>query len=98
MVHVRGLAGYLAGVTVAVKQIMPDSPVLDTPAGRITNRNVPLFATFIALLLWFIGLVDGTKPTMVISGVLASWTYLRFYQRHTNGTRGDMADNFTFAR
>lgn len=96
-VHIRGLAGYLAGVTVAVKQIMPDSPVLDTPAGRITNRNVPLFTIFIALMLWFIGFVDGTKPTMVVSGVLTSWTYLRFYQRHTNGTRGDMADNFTFA-
>ncbi|KAF0761524.1 transmembrane protein 115 [Aphis craccivora] len=96
-VHVRGLAGYLAGVTVAVKQIMPDSTVLDTPAGRITNRNVPLYTIFIALVLWFIGFVDGTKPTMVISGVLMSWTYLRFYQRHTNGTRGDMADNFTFA-
>lgn len=97
-VHIRGLAGYLAGATVAVKQIMPDSPVLDTPAGRITNRNVPLFTIFIALMLWFIGFVDGTKPTMVVSGVLTSWTYLRFYQRHTNGTRGDMADNFTFAR
>jgi len=97
-VHVRGLAGYLAGVTVAVKQIMPDSPVLDTPAGRINNRNVPLFTIFVALILWFVGFVDGTKPTMVISGVLTSWIYLRFYQRHTNGTRGDMADNFTFAR
>lgn len=97
-VHVRGLAGYLAGVTVAVKQIMPDSPVLDTPSGRINNRNVPLFSIFVALLLWCVGFVDGTKPAMVVSGVLTSWIYLRFYQIHTNGTKGDMADNFTFAR
>lgn len=97
-VHVRGLAGYLAGVTVAVKQIMPDGPVLDTPAGRVANRNVPLFTVLAALALWLLGLVDGTKPAMVVSGVLTSWTYLRFYQRHANGTRGDMADNFTFAR
>ncbi|XP_050436329.1 transmembrane protein 115 [Adelges cooleyi] len=96
-VHIHGLAGYLAGVTVAVKQIMPDSPVLDTPVGRITNRNMPLYSVFISLVLWIVGLVDGTKPTMVISGVLTSWTYLRFYQRHSNGTRGDMADNFSFA-
>ncbi|XP_050533146.1 transmembrane protein 115 isoform X2 [Daktulosphaira vitifoliae] len=92
-----GLSCYLAGVTVAVKQIMPDSPVIDTPVGRITNRNMPLYSIITSLLFWIIGFVDSTKPTMVISGVLTSWIYLRFYQRHTNGTRGDMADNFSFA-
>lgn len=97
-VHIHGLAGYLAGVTVAVKQIMPDSPVIDTPVGRITNRNMPLYSIFTSLAFWIIGFVDGTKPAMVISGVLTSWIYLRFYQRHSNGTRGDMADNFSFAR
>lgn len=32
------------------------------------------------------------------SGIVFSWTYLRFYQRHTNGSRGDHAENFNFAR
>lgn len=97
-IHIHGLAGYIAGVTVAVKQIMPDHMILKTPLGKLTNRSIPLSVFFAAVLVWLIGLLDGTYPTMFMSGILVSWTYLRFYQRHSNGTRGDMADNFTFAR
>lgn len=61
-------------------------------------RNIPLSVLLVSLLLWAIGLLDGDHPTMFTSGLLVSWIYLRFYQRHSNGTRGDMADNFTFAR
>lgn len=46
----------------------------------------------------FSGLVDGIRPTMTLFGTLVSWTYLRFYQFHSNGTRGDMGDNFNFAK
>lgn len=37
-VHIHGLAGYIAGVSVAVKQIMPDHLILKTPLGKLTNR------------------------------------------------------------
>ena len=30
-------------------------------------------------------------------GLMTSWTYLRFYQKHTNKTTGDSADHFMFA-
>jgi hypothetical protein len=30
-------------------------------------------------------------------GLLSSWVYLRFYQHHSNGTKGDMAESFSFA-
>ncbi|XP_012271067.1 transmembrane protein 115 [Orussus abietinus] len=96
-VHIHGLAGYIAGVTVAVKQIMPDHILIKTPMGKITNRNIPLIIWMVGLSLWLLGLLEGTYPTMFLSGLLVSWIYLRFYQRHSNGTRGDMADNFTFA-
>lgn len=97
-VHIHGLAGYIAGVSVAVKQIMPDLVLIKTPLGKLSNRNVPLIVFFTSLTLWLIGLLEGTYPTMFLSGLLVSWLYLRFYQRHTNGSRGDMADYFTFAR
>nr|CAD7441528.1 unnamed protein product [Timema bartmani] len=96
-VHIHGLAGYIAGVSVAVKQIMPDHLIIKTPLGKLTNRNVPLTVFFLSLIFWLVGLLEGTYPTMFLSGLLISWTYLRFYQRHSNGTRGDLADNFTFA-
>lgn len=37
-VHIHGLAGYIAGVSVAVKQIMPDHLILKTPVGKLSNR------------------------------------------------------------
>lgn len=97
-VHIHGLAGYIAGVAVAVKQIMPDLVLVKTPLGKITNRNIPLMVLVSSVVLWLVGLLDGTYPTMFLNGVVIGWTYLRFYQYHSNGTRGDMADNFTFAK
>lgn len=97
-VHIHGLAGYIAGLSVAVKQIMPDHILLKTPLGKMTNRNIPLSIVFLSIVLYLCGLLEGTNPTMFVSGLLVSWTYLRFYQRHTNGTRGDMSDSFTFSR
>nr|CAG4640880.1 EOG090X06Q3 [Eulimnadia texana] len=96
-VHIHGLAGYIAAVSVAVKQLMPDHVVVKTPVGKITNRNVPLCVSLFSIIIYLIGLLEGTYPTMFISGVLVGWIYLRFYQRHSNGSRGDMASNFTFA-
>ncbi|XP_044753705.1 transmembrane protein 115 [Coccinella septempunctata] len=96
-VHIHGLAGYLAGVSVAVKQIMPDLVIVKTPLGKLSNKNVPLSVFFVSLICWLVGFLDGTYPVMFLSGLIVSWIYLRFYQKHSNGTRGDMADCFTFA-
>lgn len=52
---------------------------------------------FCSLILWVVGIMDGTHPVMFCSGLIVSWVYLRFYQRHSNGSRGDSADSFTFA-
>lgn len=98
-VHIHGLAGYIAAVSVAVKQMMPDHVVVRLPLlGKMTNRNVPLTVSVLSIILYVAGLLEGTYPTMFTTGVVIGWLYLRFYQRHNNGSRGDMADNFTFAR
>lgn len=96
-VHIHGLAGYLAGVSVAVKQAMPDHVIYRSPVGKITNRNIPLACFLLAFVLWAIGLVEGSYCTMFGSGLVISWIYLRFYQLHANGSRGDTADSFSFA-
>ncbi|XP_037708745.1 transmembrane protein 115 [Drosophila subpulchrella] len=94
-VHIHGLAGYVAGICVAVRQIMPDHLIFKTRYGRLTNRNVPLTVLIAAIISWAIGLLDGTYPAMFASGSLVSWIYLRFYQHHPNG-RGDSSESFTF--
>lgn len=96
-VHVHGLAGYVAGVAVAVKQIMPDLVLVRTPLGKLTNAHIPVLVFAASAGLRAAGLLDGTHPVMFGSGALVSWTYLRFCQRHSNGQRGHLADNFTFA-
>lgn len=96
-VKIHGLSGYLAAVSVTVKQIMPDHVLMRTPMGKLTNRNVPLAVLLASIIMWAIGFLEGTYCTMFAAGIVTSWVYLRFYQRHTNGSKGDMAENFTFA-
>merc|ERR1712088_874386 len=96
-VHIHGLAGYLAGVSVAVKQAMPDHVIYRSPVGKITNRNIPLSVFGLSFILWAVGLVEGSYCTMFGSGLIISWIYLRFYQLHANGSRGDSSDSFSFA-
>ena len=96
--YIHGLAGYLAGFSVAVKQIMPDHMIINSPFGKLRNRHIPVLLLIIAIIVRLVGGVDGPFPIMWGMGILVSWTYLRFYQKHSNGNRGDMAENFTFAR
>jgi len=96
-VHIHGLSGYLAGVSIAVKQVMPDHVLARTPLGKITNRNIPLAVFGLSFIMWAVGMVEGSYCTMFGTGLLVSWVYLRFYQVHSNGSKGDMADSFAFA-
>jgi len=96
-VHIHGLSGYLAGVSIAVKQVMPDHILARTPLGKITNRNIPLTVFGLTFIMWAIGMVEGSYCTMFGTGLVVSWVYLRFYQVHSNGSKGDTADSFAFA-
>lgn len=66
------------------------------PLGKITNRNVPLLVMLALAILVAVGLLEGVYLTMYTFGLLLSWTYLRFYQHHANGSKGDMAESFAF--
>ena len=96
-VHIHGLSGYLAGVSIAVKQVMPDHILARTPLGKITNRNIPLAVFGLTFIMWAIGMVEGSYCTMFGTGLIVSWVYLRFYQVHSNGSKGDMAESFAFS-
>jgi len=96
-VHIHGLSGYLAGVSIAVKQVMPDHILARTPLGKITNRNIPLTVFGLTFIMWAIGMVEGSYCTMFGTGLIVSWIYLRFYQVHSNGSKGDMAESFAFS-
>lgn len=96
--NICGLSGYVAGFSVAVKQVMPDHILVNSPFGKLRNKHIPLWLLVCAILVRLLGIVDGPYPIMFAMGLLVSWIYLRFYQKHSNGNRGDMAESFTFAR
>ncbi|KAL4216330.1 hypothetical protein ACF0H5_024057 [Mactra antiquata] len=95
--YIHGLAGYIAGFSVAVKQVMPDHVLVTSPFGKLRNTHIPLILVTFVITLRLIGALDGPYPIMFTWGVISSWVYLRFYQKHSNGNRGDMAENFSFA-
>jgi len=95
--RIHGLSGYLGGICVAVRQVMPDLLIVKSRFGVLTNRDIPLTLVCVIIILSCLGLLSDTFPVMFISGLLVSFIYLRFFQRHGNRNRGDNADNFTFA-
>ncbi|XP_010159565.1 PREDICTED: transmembrane protein 115, partial [Eurypyga helias] len=86
-IRIHGGLGFLGGVLVALKQTMGDSTVLKVPQVRM--KAVPM------LLLLLLALLRLPLASYGF-GLLSSWIYLRFYQRHSRG-RGDMSDHFAFA-
>ncbi|XP_076448092.1 transmembrane protein 115-like [Babylonia areolata] len=96
-VHIHGLAGYIAGFCVAVKQVMPDYCVATMPFGKLRNTHIPLSLLVIIIVLRLLGALPPPYPYMFGWGIVISWVYLRFYQKHTNGNRGDMGDSFSFS-
>ncbi|KAL5281849.1 TMEM115 family protein [Megaselia abdita] len=95
-VQIHGLAGFIASLSVAVRQILPDHLILKTKWGFVTNRHVPLMIVLFSIMFWSLNVFDGTNPVMLCAGALCSWIYLRFFQKHYNG-RGDSSENFSFA-
>ncbi|KAM9786279.1 transmembrane protein 115 [Neosynchiropus ocellatus] len=94
-VHVHGVAGFLGGVLVALKQTMGDTAVLRVPQIRL--KAAPALVLLLLALLRLSSLLSHSGPLAAYSyGALSGWIYLRFYQRHSRG-RGDMSDHFAFA-
>ncbi|CAG0884035.1 unnamed protein product [Cyprideis torosa] len=107
---IHGMSASIAGIFVAVKQMMPDSVIARLPWTKVTNRygslmkdgptgpNLPLLVLLLSILLYLVGIFEGTHPLLYGLGTVCGWTYLRFYQLHPgSGSRGDLADTFSFA-
>ncbi|CAK8687769.1 unnamed protein product [Clavelina lepadiformis] len=92
-VSIYGLAGYLAGFLVAVKQCRGDQMLVGSIG--LYSKHLPLLYVGVSALLKLIGVLSGGYLSLVVTGTLVSWVYLRFYQSHNRG-RGDGAESFSF--
>ncbi|XP_060621767.2 transmembrane protein 115 [Anolis sagrei] len=93
-IRIHGMLGFLGGVLVALKQTMGDRTVLKIPQVRM--KVVPMLLLLLLAVLRLTTLIASNVLASYGFGVLSSWVYLRFYQRHSRG-RGDMSDHFAFA-
>uniref|UniRef100_A0A1I8HJI4 Transmembrane protein 115 n=1 Tax=Macrostomum lignano TaxID=282301 RepID=A0A1I8HJI4_9PLAT len=96
--HIHGMIAYAAAITVAVRQTLPDDIILSLPIANIKNQHLSFICMLIVICMTLLHLVNFVYCFLFISGILVSWTYLRFYQKHGNGHHGDHSDSFEFAR
>jgi len=96
--HIHGLGAYIGGFVVAVKQLMPDHVLLKLPFGKFRNKHMPLMLLVSAGILSIANVLNGPYALHFGLGIMVSWIYLRFYQRHSNGKTGDLAEDFSFSR
>lgn len=94
---IYGLAAFIGAYTVVIKQIMPDTILATTPFFKLKQDQVPLLMILVSIGFWFGHLVPIHFVIMLSFGILISWTYLRFFQPHANGTKGDTSSTFSFA-
>ncbi|XP_071960562.1 transmembrane protein 115-like [Antedon mediterranea] len=95
--HFYGMTGTIAGTTVALKQLIGDQELPTGPL-KLYVKDIPLLYLLMSVILKLVGLVSGTHPCFVGSGIFVAWVYLRFYQKQSDGKiLGDMCDHFSFA-
>ena len=83
---------------VAIKQIMPDTVIINASFIRLKQDHLPGLLILLSTFLYLVGFTTLTYVVMLFNGTFIGWVYLRFFQRHKNGTKGDSSSTFVFAR
>jgi hypothetical protein len=79
-----------------LKQQLPEQQFSIFGVYTVRGKHIPLLTVAIgAIHGLFVGQV--TDFLYLITGVYVAWFYLRFFQLHDDGTKGDHADSFSFA-
>lgn len=94
-VYVHGLSSFCGAVCVTSKQLLPGSTRLNTRYGRFKNDHIAITALLLGTVAWALDLIYGVYLLMFLYGVIVSWFYLRFCQKHTS-SRGDYSDSMAF--
>lgn len=95
--HITGIAAFISASSVAYKQLMPEAVIFNSPLGKLRSRHLPGWLVLCVLASQLVGIVEHSYSVVFTWGVIVDWIYLRFYQPHTGGARGDMTESFSFA-
>jgi large-conductance mechanosensitive channel len=79
-----------------LKQQLPEQQFSILNIGTIRGKHIPLLTVVIGAIH---GVIVGqvTDFLYLIIGVYVAWFYLRFFQLHDDGAKGDMAESFSFS-
>ena len=95
--YIHGLSALFAALTVAGRQQMGENIIFALPLGNLRNKHLPFCLVSFTLILAVFRIIEATYLLLSVYGILVSWIYLRFYQKHKTGGHGDFSDEFTFA-
>lgn len=91
-----GFGGLVAALAVGLKQHMPEeAPIPTVPSLRC--KHLPLLLGVLSVAMWTVGVSSWSKDApFVVTGIYASWWYLRFVHRNPDGSHGDVSEDFAF--
>ncbi|VDO79680.1 unnamed protein product [Soboliphyme baturini] len=108
-VNYAGFAAPMGAAFVAVKQALPDAVLFSafSIGQRLKVNHLPFCGLLVLPMLYFFS--DWLKyqsyssgaaisSFAYVAGIIIAWVYLRYFQKHTNGTYGDPSPNFSFNR
>ncbi|VDM35369.1 unnamed protein product [Hydatigera taeniaeformis] len=93
---VNGSSSFVAAVTIVSRQLLYDTS--SDAKVQTLYRYASLFYLILIALLQGFGAIPSITLLYSFFGLLYGWTYLRFFQNHTDGKRGDFRGSFSFAR
>lgn len=91
---VTGSSAFVAAVTVVIKQLKY-STSSNTSAQNLYKYG-PILYLLVVLFLQLVNVICRITFFYSFLGLLFGWTYLRFFQKHTDGKRGDFRPSFAF--
>eukprot|EP00052_Salpingoeca_macrocollata_P009064 m.71579 g.71579 ORF g.71579 m.71579 type:complete len:384 (-) comp16910_c0_seq3:59-1210(-) len=92
--YTSGFTAVPVALCVAYKQLYPQHTV-QLPGLRLPCRFIPGCAVLFYTVLALVGVLGNSHILFAVYGLLASWVYLRFYQRR-EGSKGDVSEAFAF--
>ena len=93
---IYGAAGILCGLAVALKQVRPDFDMSLVPPVSVRFKHLPFLCILAYVVLGGFDLIQPICVLLSVTGLVVSWSYLRFFQRRDSDLRGDQTDTFEF--
>ena len=93
---IHGLAAVICGLAVALKQVRPDFDMSLVPPVSVRFKHLPFLCILVYVVLGGFDLIQPICVPLSATGLIVSWSYLRFFQRRDSEMRGDQTDTFEF--